>query len=158
MNTRFLFPHSFKRIGWMLFIPSFITGLITYFMDYQFPFLEVNVFALFDSGFMRPDHFLGITTNNLTDEILLALIIASALMIACSKEKVEDEYIAKVRLDSLLWATYINYGLLIIATFSLYGSAYFTVMTFNMFTLLLIFLIRFNYVLYKNANAASDEK
>ena len=85
-------------------------------------------------------------------------IIIGALFAACSKEKIEDEFIAQTRLESLLWATYINYSLLLFAMIFLYGMEFYTVLIFNMFTHLLIFLLRFNYILYKNNKAIQNEK
>jgi hypothetical protein len=158
MKTRFLFPYSFKRIGWIMLIPSSILGLIVYFMNYQFPFLDVKVFAIADSFPFSSNANFSITANNITDELLGIFIIIGALFAACSKEKIEDEFIAQTRLESLLWATYINYSLLLFAMIFLYGMEFYTVLIFNMFTHLLIFLLRFNYILYKNNKAIQNEK
>lgn len=158
MKTRFLFPYSFKRMGWMMLIPSSILGLIVYFMDYQFPFLDVKVFAIADSFPFSSRANFSLSDNNITDELLGILIIVGALFVACSKEKAEDEFIAQTRLESLLWATYINYSLLLLAMIFVYGAEFFSVLVFNMFTHLLIFLVRFNYVLYKNNKATLYEK
>lgn len=71
-------------------------------------------------------------------------------MIAFSKEKNEDEYIATVRLESLQWGIYINYGLLAILTWCFYGFDYLGIMIYNMFTPLVFFILRFHYVIIKN--------
>ncbi len=150
METKFLFPYSFKKFGWIILIPSALIGLITFIADYQFSFLHVNVFAFYDSSkIFGPSTFFNTVENNITDELFGILTIIGALFIACSKEKIEDEFIAKIRLNSLLWATYINYFLLITAMVVLYGSSFYMVLVLNMFTLLIIFLIRFYYLLYK---------
>jgi hypothetical protein len=44
----------------------------------------------------------------------------------------------------------INYILLIIATWLIHGLGYIDVMMYNMLTVLIIFLIRFHYILRKN--------
>ncbi|MCX6185655.1 MAG: hypothetical protein NTU43_01500 [Bacteroidetes bacterium] len=158
MKTRFLFPYSFKRMGWIMLVPSCIVGLIVYFMDYQFPFLDVKVFAIAGSFPFSPRANFSLSDNNITDELLCILIIVGALFVACSEEKMEDEFIAQTRLESLLWATYINYILLLLAMIFVYGVEFFSVLVFNMFTHLLIFLLRFNYILYKNNKAIQYEK
>jgi len=86
------------------------------------------------------------------------LLIISLFFIAFSKEKNEDEFIAKIRLESLLWATYINYAVLIIAILFVYGGSAFWVLVYNIFTILLFFIIRFNWVIRKSRKLAKDEK
>lgn len=158
MKTRFLFPYSFKRMGWIMLVPAFLVGLIVYIMDYQFSFLDVKVFAIANSFPFSSGANFSFSDNNITDELLAIFIIVGALFVACSKEKTEDEFIAQTRLESLLWATYINYSLLILAMIFVYGAEFFSVLVFNMFTHLLIFLVRFNYILYKNNKAIQYEK
>jgi len=78
--------------------------------------------------------------------------------VSFSKEKNEDEFIAEIRLSSLLWAVCVSYTLLLVAFLFVYGSPFFEVMIYNMFTVLIIFIVRFNYILYKNTRTVSDEK
>ena len=79
-------------------------------------------------------------------------------MVGFSKEKQEDEFIAEVRLNSLLWAVAVNYILLLLAFIFVYGTPFLQVMIYNMFTILVIFIARFHYILYKNCKTFSDEK
>lgn len=134
-----MIPNRYKRIGWMVLVPSFILGLFVRFADLQFSFLEIS----------KKDKRLLDDDINLTDELALTGIIIGLLLLAFSREKVEDEYIGKIRLESLQWAVLINYILLIIATWLIHGLGYIDVMTYNMLTVLVIFLIRFHYVLRK---------
>ena len=71
------------------------------------------------------------------------------MLIAFAKEKVEDEFISKLRLTSLLWAISINYILLLIGILTVYGLDFLNVLFYNMFTPLVIFIIRFNFLYYK---------
>ena len=52
----------------------------------------------------------------------------------------------------------INYILLLLAFLFVYGTDFLIVMIYNMFTVLIIFIVRFNYILYKNSKTAPDEK
>jgi hypothetical protein len=141
-----------------MLVPACIVAFFVYTMEYQFPFLNVKVFPIVDSFVVSPSNKFVRTTNNITDELLGIFIIVGSLFIACSKEKTEDEFIAQSRLESLLWATYINYSLLLFTMVFIYGMDFFSILIFNMFTHLLIFLVRFNYVLYKNNKAIQNAK
>ncbi len=143
MKANFLFPHKFKKIGWIIFIPSVVTGALYLFFEVTPDFLIAKALFIGDNDLF------SMTNNNLIDEISGILIIISSLMIAFSKEKTEDEYIAKIRLESLVWATYVNYAILIIGIALVYGTNFLFMLIFNMFTILFFFIIRFNWVLYK---------
>lgn len=156
MKSKFLFPYKYKRIGWILLVPAALFGAFIVSTDYQLPFLEVNIFSLTTQAFGDSNtHWFK---NNITDEITAILFTIGALFVGFSKQKNEDEYIASVRHDSLLWATYVNYMLLILSMLFIYDAGFFTVMVYNMFTVLIIFLLRFNFMLYKNNKTISHEE
>jgi hypothetical protein len=161
MKPNYLLSNQFKKIGWILFIPSMILGLLFVIFQFQPKFLDMKVFAILESGIApwETNHgFCVITQTNATDEIIGILLIISLFFIAFSKEKNEDEFISKIRLESLLWATYINYAVLIIAILFVYGGSAFWVLVYNIFTILLFFIIRFNWVIRKSKKLAKDEK
>jgi Ca2+-dependent lipid-binding protein len=81
-----------------------------------------------------------------------------AVMVAFAKEKHEDEFIAKIRLESFLWATYINYAILLFSFLFFYGIGFMYVMIFNMFTIIILFIVRFNYILYRSTKQLQYEK
>lgn len=149
MKTKYLFPHRYKKIGWVILIPSVLIGLITFFLDYEPGFFDARVFTLWDEGFFESTKIFTFTDNNILNELLGVLIITSSILVGFSKEKHEDEFIAKIRLESLVWATYINYAILLIGLILVYGLSFMWVMVFNMFTILLIFIIRFHWAVYK---------
>ncbi|RPH31255.1 MAG: hypothetical protein EHM93_14385 [Bacteroidales bacterium] len=159
MKTKLLLPNQFKKIGWCLLIPGLIFGLLTLFFELDFEFLKVHVFSIYSSGsiFGHPTFF-EILKNNITDELIAILIIIGAIFVALSKEKNEDEFILKNRLDSLVWAVYINYAILLFCIIFFYDMDFLTVMMINMFTILIFFIIRFYYVLYKSKKDMSHEK
>ncbi len=130
-------------------IPTAIMGLGAIFYDWTPEVLDVNVLAFFIDEIFGEDKFVGFIENNLLNEILGIVMILSSLAVAFSKEKEEDELITKIRLESLVWATYWNYGILIIGFLLVYDISFFWVMVFNMYTILILFIIRFNWVLRK---------
>jgi hypothetical protein len=149
MRHRLLLPNRFKLIGLLLFVPSLALGIAVRFFDFGFDFLSYtnNVHDLFQNG-----------SQNYTDELALSGIIISLLLIAFSREKEEDEFITRLRLESLQWAVLINYILLLAATWIVYHFAYIDVMVYNMLTVLLLFILRFHILLWKNKFSADHQK
>lgn len=158
MKVPYLFPHRLKIWGWVVLIPSLILGLITLITNYEPDFLEVNVLALFRDSMIGKNGVAVITKNNILDEIFGVLVIISGLIVAFSKEKIEDEFISKIRLESLVWATYVNYAILIFAFMFIYDMSFFWVMIFNIFTILLFFIARFNLRVWKLKKMATHEE
>jgi hypothetical protein len=154
MEPRFLFPHRYKLIGWLLAIPSLILGFFVLFNDLSFDFLTVQLpFKYYFSDTFT--HATGtihatdeVSVLNFTDEIATIGSIVGLLLIAFSKVKVEDEYVSKIRLESLQWAIYFNFALLILMTIFIHGMIYFQVIILNMFTPLVFFIVRFYYILF----------
>ena len=142
MNTHFLFANRYKKIGWILFIPSLILGFVLFFSKYDFDnHFKMNVFALFSDQFFSTPAYFKFVENGILDEIILIFIIVGAILIGFSKTKNEDEFISKIRYESLVWATYFNFGLMIVATIFIYGFQYFNVLLANVFAMLLYYSI-----------------
>ncbi|MCX6232855.1 MAG: hypothetical protein NTZ33_15090 [Bacteroidetes bacterium] len=158
MKTRFLFPNVFKTIGWILLVAGIILWIYGLFFNDQIPFLNIKVFAIIDSTIFQPVKILSFIDHNITVDLMGILIITGAIFIAFSKEKYEDEYIGRIRLESLLWATYINYAILVFCILFIYGTSFFNVLIYNMVSLLIFFLIRFNLMLYKTKRQLKNEK
>lgn len=159
MKTKLLLPNQFKKPGWILLIPSTLLGLFIIIFDYDFKFLDARVFTIYSQTLFSEERVtFGFMNGNLTGTITGVLFIIGALLVAFSKEKTEDEFIAKIRLESLLWATYINYGILLFCFLFFYEIEFLYVMIFNMFTILVIFIIRFYYMLHRAKISLSHEK
>lgn len=150
MRTSFLLPSSFKKPGWIIFITGLLGGFYWLLIDSEPQWSEVNVLIIYlDEIFNRPQWF-TILKNPLFDEVVSILIIIGGIMVAFSREKIEDEYVAKIRLESLVWAVYFNYLVLLMTITLVYGITFFYVLVFNMFTLLFFFIIRFRWLMWKN--------
>ena len=158
MKLNYLFPNKYKKIGWLIFIPSAIIGLATLIFEFEPNSLDFKMPAIFINKLFGDKHFIGIVNNNILNEILGVLIILSSLLVAFSKEESEDEYISKIRLESLVWAVYFNYAVLLISFVLIFDLAFLWVMIFNMFTILLFFIIRFNWQISKLKKIAHYEE
>jgi hypothetical protein len=144
--TKFLLPNKMKKIGWILAIPSVILMIMVEHFGFNFNFLEFARPAKhinFDNGFLWNIQF-----NNFTDEIGGVALITGLLFIAFSREKDEDERIAKLRLESLLWAVLVNSILIMVAIVLIYSTPFQSVMVYNICTPLILFIARFNLILY----------
>lgn len=141
MLTKILLPHKYQLIGWILFLPFASLLFAENYLSFGFSWLEFE--------FAREDGFFGSSKENFTNELALVGVFISLFLIAFSREKEEDEYIQKLRLDSLLLACYVNTFILILGTLLFYGFGYLEFMGYNMFTIQLIFIARFRWVLYK---------
>lgn len=86
------------------------------------------------------------------------MIIVSGLLHCFSRERIEDELIARIRMESLTLSLYINYGLVILSTVLIYELTYFYVLVFNLFTILLFFNLIFHYRLLRHYNSVDHEE
>ena len=159
MKTHFLFPNKYKKIGWILFISSLIMAiLLQIFPERMNHLLEINVFAISNTGLFDYNKYFSFIKNSIIDELTLFGLIIGGILIGFSKLKIEDEFTSKIRYESLVWSTYLNYGLILFFTIFLYGFSYLNVLFYNTFSLLLFFIIRFHYSIYKLNKAASDDE
>ncbi|QBZ98089.1 hypothetical protein [Flavobacterium sangjuense] len=159
MKTHFLFPNKFKKLGWLLFVPSFIASLIISIANLNIEkYWVVKVFAFTETGIMSQDNYFSVIQNSIVDEVLLFSLIIGGILVGFSKLKIEDEFTSKIRYESLVWATYLNYGLILFFTIFVYGFSYLNVLFFNTFTLLLFFIIRFHYLIYKLNKTSNDDE
>jgi len=158
MKLNYLFPHRFKRIGLMILIPFILLGLYVVNYDVEPEIFDVNVPAIFVDEFIGEKFVFGMTENNILNELVGVVLILSFLMVAFSKEIQEDELIAKIRLESLVWATYVNYGVLLFSMLFIYGMSFLWVMIFNMFTILMFFIVRFNWQVKKLNKTMTHEE
>ncbi|NNC49098.1 MAG: hypothetical protein HKO01_01000 [Flaviramulus sp.] len=157
MKTNYLLPNTYKPFGWILLIIGICLGLFLFISDYETDVLTINVLSIYndDAIFGQDTGFFKVIENSIIDELAAISIIIGGLMVGFSKEKIEDEFIYKLRKDSLVWSIIANYIILIFAIIFIYGFSFFDVLVFNMFTPLLFFIIRFNFLKLKSG---SDEE
>ena len=148
MNTLQLFPHRFKMIGWFIFIPSLILGLISLSGVMNF---EISLPVIYNSGFLNNEDqgFLQTANIDLFPNLFGVLIIIGGILVGFPKEKIEDEYISSLRLKSVFWSLIATYSIVLILFISIFGTLFFTAMIFSMFLPLVLYVFRFNYLLLK---------
>lgn len=141
MKSKLLLPYRFKWIGIFSLIPFLVLGALFMYADFSIELLNTN---MFDKGLFSASN------DNLTDEVAFTGVIISLLLIAFAREKEEDEFIHLTRLESWQWAVLVNFALLLAATWLFYGDTYFDIMVYNMLTILVIFIVRFQWIVYRN--------
>ena len=86
------------------------------------------------------------------------MVLVGLFLVAFSREKIEDEQIVQLRLDSLRWAIYLNYAILLFTLVFIPGSDTKHILLLNIWLPLLFFILRFQWVLYRlNRSVKSDE-
>lgn len=145
MKTKWLFPYRFRLVGWLVFVFAFVHGLPFLFMfSEESVWLESVRSTISRSSVYRYEY---------TDEGVAIGLIVGLLLIAFSREKVEDEMISRLRLEALQWSVYVNYLILAVAIVTVYDTAFFNVMIYNMFTVLVVFIARFRWLLHRHTHS-----
>ena len=147
----YLFSNKFKKISGVIFYLSIPIGLFLLLTDRIQDVFVVNVFSIFSYEWIGSERTgFGWIENGLGDEIFTILIIVSGLINSFSKEKIEDELISRIRLESLSLSLFISFGFIIISTFLVYNLIYMYVLVFNLFLIILLFNLIFKVRLYKH--------
>ena len=146
----YLFDNKYQKISGLVFYLTSIIGFYLLITDIIFDLFTLNVYSLFSESFSDLTYGGGWIENGLGDEIFTTIIIISGLINSFCKEKIEDELISKIRLESLTMSLFISYGLVIISTFLIYNLSYMYVLVFNLFIILILFNLIFSYRLYKH--------
>lgn len=146
----FFLPNTYKKIGWVLLLPSFVVGFVIIILGY--PFINepsINVYGFFGNEFRRGQIMV---LPNLTS----ILFLIGGILVMFSKEKKEDEYINQIRLSSFQFSVFVNYTLLLISMFFIHGIPFFHVMVYNLFTIIIIYILRFQYLIFDNSISKNE--
>lgn len=121
VSTRaWLLPAVWQAAGWALFMPCAIAGMYVLMSDYD-------------------------ATGHWLDEACVAGLAVALLLVSFSRERDEDEYTASLRAGAWEWAVYVWCALLAVGTMVLYDGAYLRFLFCNVFTLPVVFILRFRW-------------
>jgi hypothetical protein len=76
--------------------------------------------------------------------VLVTLLSAAMMMVAFSRERDEDDYVASVRGRYLMLAFYIDFVFLVVTAFTVHDLDYLNVMAMQMFLILFLHIVMFN--------------
>lgn len=156
-----LLPHGFQKIGWAILIPTLLlcAGLLIGYHIFEKDFDES---ARIIFGWLGlPVRIAGEWCSNAAhwiNNICIFGVVAGGLLVGCSRERVEDEMIARIRLNALMAALWINYGVLLAAALLVYDLQFIDMMMYNLFTMLAIFVVLFRFRLWRLRKEAKDEE
>ena len=162
MKSNYLFPTACKKIGWVLFVPFAIIGIIFLADSSLLPEIKWNPIVLY-TGFQLTDHgqvpgeFFKTINDDMIEEIIVWGLAIALSLISFSREKDEDELVEHLRAKSLVWSLKANVVLLIVATLILYSDCYVTFAWIYMFSVFLLFIIRFEIELYRFRHSSHEE-
>lgn len=156
MKADYLFPAVMKKVGYVMFIIFMVPSI--FYLSGHFPddLLTAKTFAIIGGGIFGKTTYFSIVTNDLSDELLFIGLSLSLLFISFAREKDEDECISKIRMQSLVWALKVNTLLIVLTTLFVYGEPYLSFMISFIFTVYVLFIIKFNIALHKFRS--NDEK
>jgi len=88
MKTKALFPNRYKRIGWILLVPSAILGVLILFFNVECRFLDSKVFTIYSRGILSsvPVIF-GFFNGNYANTVVGIVFLIGAILVAFSEEK-----------------------------------------------------------------------
>ena len=150
----YLFNYKYKKISGWIFYLLIPVGLFLLLTERIQDIFVVNVFSIFSYEWIGSERTgFGWIENGLGDEVFTLLIIVSGIVNSFSKEKIEDELISRIRLESLSLSLFISFGLIIISTFLVYNLNYMYVLVLNLFLIILLFNLIFKFRLFKHYNS-----
>ena len=151
MIKNYLFSPVFRKIGYSLLIVAMIFFVLCLSFDQlafgiEYPMISLTPqfeeeWSLFKIG--------PRITQGGWFEIVMTLMCVGCVFVAFSKEKDEDECIAQIRMQSLVWALMVNMVLVLLTTLFIYGGSYITCMAVYPFSTFLFFIIKYNISLYQ---------
>lgn len=131
-----LFPPAFHILGWILFIPALIAGLLIY--------ADVLRVA-------------GVLETVVNDAVIIGIALGS-LLIVCSKEKTEDEMTRAIRLSAILNALYVYVLLLITSTILINGVEFMEFAIVNLVLFPIIYVLIFRLEMHRFHKMVGDEE
>ncbi len=159
MKTNYLFPNKYKTIGWCLYVPFFILGVMLMLqIGVDDDLVRIPWFALSCSNILSPlECFVPMKEVGFMYEIVIIGLILSLLFIAFAREKDEDEFTISLRMKSMIWAFKVDAVFLIIGTLFVFGLAYLDFLFIFIFLIFMLYIVRFYYELYKMRRANDEE-
>ena len=136
MKSQWLLPHGIRLPGLILLLPALVFFFFLLHFDYQIPGFSIQIES--------SDIFCG--TQNLTDELAFTLVWFALIAIGFSKEKLEDEGTRFIRLEALIRASWIYSILLFIVVWTVYCDTFLSVLIYNLFSFLIIYIICYEWM------------
>jgi hypothetical protein len=143
-TTKLLLPNGVKKVGWWMIAIGIVLSLVYGIAPDGALCESWNDFrVLFGLERLQVtmDGFSGFSPeSNLVNTLIGVLLVAGGVLVGFSRMKDEDEYIGHLRYESLVVALYVNSALLVLSLVLVWGLDFLSVMMYNMFSTLIVFL------------------
>jgi hypothetical protein len=154
MKKQVLLPHKCKWIGLGILLLGVCTFFFAGFLEKHLIF-DISDIPFFTWTICGDNNFLG-GNLDFSYTLQIFLIVAGGLMFMFSKEKIEDEFTMSIRLKSLMWSVLANYIIVLMTDILLYGKNFLFVMTYNFYTVIVLYVVIFNFLIFKNSRKEAD--
>ena len=153
-----LLPQVYKKIGWFLLFPAFIAGLYLLIWGTTNTYNpRIKTYGYFGSVFASGKPVIRFDYIELIPNLFSILFLVVGILVMFSKEKKEDEYINQIRLNALQYAVFVNYILLFLCMISIHSFEFLNVLFYNLFTIIIIYILRFHFLIYKNSTNNNEQ-
>ena len=142
MNKEFLLSYGFKKIGWVVLCIAAALGIWALTLDFDYSKVE-----LFRN--------LELKDPLINNYIVIGLWLG-VIFVGCSRERVEDEMISRIRLNALLIALYAQATFIIIATLVTNNLDYLNIMIYNLVTYPILFVVTYRLMLWRINKSMTD--
>lgn len=145
MQKEWLLPYGFKWVGWVLLAIAVPVGLWAAAIGFNYQNIELL-------------QALHLSDKPLINNQIVLWLWLGTIFVACSREKIEDEMISRIRLNALLMALYIQAVCIIVATFVFNSLDFLNVMIYNLVAYPIIFVGAYRVMLWRIRKEADDEE
>ncbi|MGE5479450.1 MAG: hypothetical protein ACM3U1_03375 [Chloroflexota bacterium] len=146
MSSRYLFPSWCKPIGLALIVSGVTFWFLGQHFDWQ---IQAPLPAIYYSMIFTDSVSFSVLTKGIEINIFVFLTSFGGILAAFAREKQEDEFIASIRLNSLMWSTLVSFSLLALTSLFQWGLTW-VIIPYVFFNLLiLLFIIRFNVEIWR---------
>lgn len=146
-----LLPYRWKLVGWLLVLSGIVLAILYFWFEIRF---TMPVFAVF-SSYLENKFFVTFTTN-VTDDLILLLLISGFGFVVFSKEKTESENLDLIRTKALAKASIANIVFLLLAVLFIYGNGFIAIMVLNLFSFSLFYLFFFYFQIHNKSNSLNN--
>lgn len=144
-----LLPNRCKIFGWILLVPFLVLAVLKLIspdeMEWSFMTYQQGDYTFFDTG----NWLFDLRYNDFTDEFISLGLLLGLSLVAFARTRTEDEWTMHLRLEAMLWSVILNTIFVALTIIFIYSSPFLTVMMINLFSILMIFIVRFEYLLWK---------
>lgn len=151
-TRQFLLPHQFRMAGYLLLCAGTVLTVVRFYYGLKLAVFDLRVFAVY-SSFLQTKCFTFIE-NNFTEEIAGLLLVLGFSCIVFSREKIENDAVALVRLRAFILSLYLYSVFLVLSLLFVFGIAFVKVMILETYLFYIVYIPTFAVLKYRNRKRA----